>query len=294
MTNSIDRTSSTGETRDTNDLSRRDFGAISMAAGALAAYPAIAADPLPVVEKDVEIKTPDGVSDSVIVHPTTGVHPGVLIWTDALGLRPAFRDMAKHIAAQGYTVLVPNPFYRSARVPVMRPGFDFQNTEDRARLTQLMGVLTAPGAAERDAAAFVAYLDAHAAMKKTSKIGTNGYCMGGPLTMRTAASLPNRIAAAGSFHGGGLVTDKPESPHLMVPKMKVSYYFGIATNDDKAQPEAKDVLKATFAAAKLPAKIEVYEGANHGWCMPDSQIYNKPQAERAMAELLALYKSVLV
>ena len=131
-------------------------------------------------------------------------------------------------------------------------------------------------------------------------MGTTGYCMGGPLTMRTASSLPNRVGAAGSFHGGGLVTDKPESPHLLIPKMKARYLVAIASNDDARQPDAKDVLKAKFAEAKLTAEIEVYQGAMHGWCMPDAPaqngvpLYNKDQAERAWGRLLGLFKAALV
>ena len=251
-------------------------------------------------ESDVVVKTPDGACDAFFVHPATGSYPGVLIWTDAFGLRPAFRDMGKRLAAEGYAVLVPNPYYRAGQAPALgASSLNFQNPDDRTKLMGLMGGLTASGVAERDATAYVDFLDAQPAVNKAAKIGTNGYCMGGPLTMRTAATRSDRVGAGASFHGGGLVTDKPESPHLLVPKIKARYYFGIADNDDKAQPDAKDKLKAAFAAANLPAEIEVYAGAMHGWCVPDMHprdgvvIYNEPAAERAWGHLTRLYKTAL-
>ena len=287
----------------TNELSRRDFVAMSIAAGLVAAAGSASAAEMPVVEKNVEIKTADGTCDAVFIHPTTGAHPGVLIWPDAFGLRPSMRDIGKRIAAEGYSVLVPNPFYRVARAPVFQDPskFNFQNPDDRAKLTPLMGSINAPGAAERDAVAFIAFLDAQKEVDKAKKIGTQGYCMGGPLVMKTAAAVPNRVGAGGSFHGGGLVTDMPTSPHLLAPKIKAKMYFGIASNDDMTQPDAKDKLKAAFVAAKNPAEIEVYAGAQHGWCVPDMPmqangmpIYSKADAERAWGKLVALYKAALV
>jgi carboxymethylenebutenolidase len=282
-------------------LSRRQFGAVSLGGGLVMTAGSVAvAAPLPVTETDVTIKTPDGTCDAAFIHPTTGSYPGVLIWTDAFGLRPTFREMGKRLAAEGYAVLVPNPYYRVTKAPGITTDINFNDPGDRAKLGALMGPLTAPGAAERDATTYIDFLDAQPAVRKTAKIGTNGYCMGGPLTMRTAAIRPDRVGAGGSFHGGGLVTDKPESPHLLVPKMKAQYYFGIAASDDAKQSDAKDKLKAAFAEAKLPATIEVYEGSIHGWCVPDMPvrdgvaIYNKPLAERAWADLLSLYKTALV
>ena len=245
-------------------------------------------------ENDVTIKTADGSCDAVFTHPMSGAAPGVLIWTDILGLRPVFRDMARRLAGEGYAVLCPNPFYRTSKAPTFALDFDFQAPGGREQAMGHAGKLQAAGAAERDATTFVAWLDSQAAVKKTSKIGTTGYCMGGPLVMRTAATIPDRVGAVGSFHGGGLVTDKPDSPHLLIPKMKARYLIAVADNDDKAQPTAKDTLKASFAAAKLNAEIEVYEAALHGWCVPGSRVYHEAQAERAWTRLLANFKTALV
>jgi carboxymethylenebutenolidase len=282
------------------DLARRDFVTFSVAAGlSVTAGSALAAG-LEVVETDVEIKTPDGTCDAAFIHPKTGAYPAVLIWPDAWGLRPSMRAMGRRMAAEGFSVLVPNPFYRLTKAPFSDiSGFDFQNPADAGKIRPLMASVRAAGAAEKDAIAYVAFLDSQKQVNKAKKIGTQGYCMGGPLVVRTAATVPDRIGAGGSFHGGGLVTDQPESPHLLAPKIKASMYIAVASNDDTKQPDAKDKLKEAFSAAKVPAEIEVYTGALHGWCVPDmpagkgSPIYNKPDAERAWAKLVSLYKSAL-
>ena len=290
------------EKNERNDLSRRDFVALSLAAGLAAAAgdQLVSAAELPVTVTNVDVKTPDGMCDAAFIHPTTGTHPGVIIWPDAFGLRPAMVDMGKRIAAEGYSVLVPNPYYRLSKAPgIEMSGFSFQNQADMAKLRPLMGSIGAPGTAEKDAVAFIAFLDAQKPVNASKKVGTQGYCMGGPLVMRTVAAVPNRVGAGGSFHGGGLVTDQPTSPHLLAPKMKARLYIGIASNDDQRQPDAKDKLKDAFAAAKVPAEIEVYQSL-HGWCVPDmpaevgKPIYNKPEAEKAWAKLVALYKAALV
>jgi carboxymethylenebutenolidase len=284
-----------------NDLSRRDFVALSLAAGlaAAAGEQLVSAAELPVQVTSVDVKTPDGTCDATFIHPTTGSHPAVIIWPDAFGLRPAMVDMGKRIAADGYSVLVPNPYYRMTKAPgIDMNGFNFSNQADMAKLRPLMGSIGAAGAAEKDAAAFVAFLDAQKQVNAAKKIGTQGYCMGGPLVFRTMAAVPNRLGAGGSFHGGGLVTDQPTSPHLMIPKMKGRLYVAVASNDDSRQPDAKDKLKEAFSAANVPAEIEVYKSL-HGWCVPDmpaaadSPIYNKPEAEKAWAKLVALYKTAL-
>ena len=284
-----------------SDVPRRDFVALSVAAGLAAAAGSATAAGLQVVETNVDVKTPDGTCDAAFIYPATGSHPAVLVWADAFGLRPAMRDIAKRVAAEGYSVLVPNPFYRLAKAPVFDnpSAFNFQNPADMAKLQPLMASINAPGAAEKDAVALIAFLDAQKQVNKSKKIGTQGYCMGGPLVVKTAAAVPNRVGAVASFHGGGLVTDKPDSPHLLAPKIKARLYFGIASNDDMRQPDAKDKLKEAFAAAKVTAEIEVYSGALHGWCVSDmplqngKPIYSQPDAERAWGKLVALYKTAL-
>ena len=269
-------------------LTRREFGAVSAGAGLtmLLPRPANAQD---VSESEIEITTPDGVCDSYFVHPASGAHPGVLIWPDAFGLRPAMRQIAKRLAESGHSVLVVNQYYRTQKAPIVE-STDFGAARDT--LMPLMRSLNADTNV-RDAKAFVSFLDSQASVDNDRKMGTMGYCMGGPMTMRTAAAVPDRIGAGASFHGGGLVTDQPDSPHLLVPQMKAHYLLAIAENDDQRQPEAKDALREAFEAAGLPAEIEVYEGAMHGWCPPDTQVYNEAQAERAWRRLLALFESAL-
>ena len=269
-------------------LTRRQFGEVSMGAGLAMLLPR-AANAQAVTESEIDVTTPDGVSDSYFVHPSSGSHPGVLIWPDAFGLRPAKRQMAKRLAESGYAVLVVNQYYRSQRAPIVNTT-NFAEVSDTLR--PLMGTLN-PETQVRDARAFIGFLDRQQAVDSNRKMGTMGYCMGGPFTMRTAASLPDRVGAAASFHGGGLVTDQPDSPHLLVPQMQAQYLFAIAANDDESQPEAKDVLRDAFSQAGLQAEIEVYEGALHGWCPPDSQVYDESKAERAWSRLLALFTRAL-
>jgi carboxymethylenebutenolidase len=286
-----------------DDITRRDFVTMTVGAGIAAAGGAELLAQAQVVETAVDIKTPDGTCDAAFIHPPTGSHPGVIIWPDAFGLRPSLREMGRRLAGSGYSVLVVNPFYRVAKAPIFEDAsnFNFADPPQRAKLTPLMGSIGADGAVEKDAPAFVAWLDSQREVDRTKKIGTQGYCMGGPLVMRTAASVPNRIGAGGSFHGGGLVTNAPNSPHLLAPKIKAKMYFGVAANDDAQQPDAKTKLKEAFEAVKNPAEIEVYSQSQHGWCISDmpkpaggQPIFNKADAERAWAKLLALYKAALV
>lgn len=284
---------------DAGGWSRRDFVAMSVAAGLASIAPGVTA--AETLEKELSVSTPDGASDAVYFCPAGGATvPGVLLWTDAFGLRPAMRAIGRRLASAGYAVLVPNPYYRNARAPVLdTASFNFRDPADRARLKTYMDPLMAAGAAERDATAYAAFLDAQPQVDRGRKLGAFGYCMGGGLMFRSLATLPARFGAGASFHGGGLVTDTSDSPHLLIPKMDARLYIAIAANDDAAQPEAKDVLRAAFDAAGLNAEIEVYPGTLHGWCVPDMPapegppIYNQPDAERAWAKLLALYGASL-
>jgi len=275
----------------TPGLSRRQFGALGLGTGLAALLPT-AADALDTQEAEIDIRTPDGVADSYVVHPAAGKYPGVLIWPDIFGLRPTFRQMAKRLAESGYSVLVVNPFYRTKRAPTAPEHADFNDPTTRSALMALHDSLNAQ-TMFTDARAFVPWLDGHASVDRKRKLGTTGYCMGGPFTLRTAAAFPDRVGAGASFHGGGLVTDKPDSPHLLIPKIRAQYLFAIAENDDKREPMAKDALREAFAKAKLHAEIEVYAGTMHGWCPPDSQVYNRDQAERAWSRMLVLFKNAL-
>ncbi|WP_257456965.1 dienelactone hydrolase family protein [Archangium lipolyticum] len=246
-------------------------------------------------EHDVEIKTPAGTADAAFFHPSgNGPWPGVLLWPDAFGLRPAMRDMGRRLAAEGYAVLVPNPFYRTRKAPVFSRPMDFAVPAEREEIMKFVGTLN-QDTVFTDGGAFLAWLDQQPQVNKRAKIGVQGYCMGGPLTVRTA-SLSERVGAGASFHGGGLVTQAPDSPHLLAPKIKAEMLIAVAANDDERDPQAKVKLKEAFDAAKVKNKIEVYNGARHGWCVKDMAggIYNEAAAEKAWAELLALYKRALV
>jgi carboxymethylenebutenolidase len=272
-------------------LSRRELGALTLGAGLALALPSMASA-ADTNESEVNIKTPDGTADAYFVHPSAGKHPGVLIWPDIFGLRPAFRQMGKRLAESGYAVLVVNAFYRKKRAPTSPEHADFNDPKTREMLMSLHDSLN-PTTAKTDAKAFIAWLDAQVAVDKQRKLGTTGYCMGGPIVFETAASAPNRVGAAATFHGGGLVTNKPDSPHLLIPKMKARFLIAIAENDDQKEPEVKNVLRASFDKARLPAEIEVYKGTLHGWCPPDSKVYNAEQAEKAWARVMALFKTAL-
>jgi carboxymethylenebutenolidase len=274
-------------------LSRRHFGALTLGAGLTSwLAPVARGDELAVTESEVDIRTPDGTADAYFVYPSKGTHAAVLVWPDLYGLRPAFRQMGKRLAGAGYSVLVVNPFYRKQRAPTAPEHADFDDPATRNALMSLRNSLTA-ATTQTDAVAFLQWLDGQPAVDRRKRVGTTGYCMGGPLTMQTAAAVPGRVGAGASFHGGGLVTDQPDSPHLLIPKMKAQYLVAIAENDDKRQPEAKDVLREAFASAKLPAEIEVYAGTIHGWCPPDAKVYNHDQAEKAWSRMLVLFKSAL-
>jgi carboxymethylenebutenolidase len=270
-------------------MSRRAFGTAAAAAGFGLLLPS-PANALAVKGRDVTIRTPDGTIDAYFVAPATGKHPAVLVWPDIYGLRPAFRQMADRLAESGYAVLTVNPFYRSLTAPALLASGD--RAAIRAKVGEYRKLLT-PQATIHDATALVAFLDKQREVDSKRGVGTTGYCMGGPLVMRTAAAVPGRVRAGGSFHGGGLVTDDADSPHLLIPKTKASFLIAIAENDDARAPGDKDKLRAAFDAAKVPAEIEVYKSAMHGWCTLDSDVYNQVQADRAWARLLALFGKAL-
>ena len=267
-------------------VTRRQFGVL-VGAGIALMLPRVV-NAVAVTEAEVSVTTPDGSADCYFVHPATGAAAGVLMWPDIFGLRPAFRQMGKRLAESGYSVLVVNPFYRVKKAPTAEAGGATPIDQVRP-LAQGLNETTHM----TDAKAFIGWLDQQASVAKNRKIGTQGYCMGGPIAFRTAAAVPDRVGAVASFHGGGLVTTMPNSPHLQAAKTKAQFLIQIAENDDQRAPTEKDVLKDTFAKANLPAEIEVYAGAAHGWCPPDSQVYNEPQAEKAWSRLLALYGKAL-
>ena len=267
-------------------VTRRQFGVL-LGAGIAMALPQVA-NAVAVVEAEVTITTPDGTCDAYFVHPSTGTAPGVIVWPDIFGLRGSMRQMGRRLAESGYSVLVVNPFYRTQKSPTAVKGAATPIAEvmPLARTLNEQTHMT-------DARAFVAWLDQQPSVARNRRRGTQGYCMGGPMAFRTAAAMPDRVGAVASFHGGGLVTDQPNSPHVQASKTQAQFLVAIAANDDQRTPNDKTALKDTFDAAKRPAEIEVYTGAAHGWCPPDSGVYNEPQAERAWSRLLALYGKAL-
>lgn len=274
---------------DRKTLSRRQFAVLG-AAVALSSHAPLAAATRKLTEQMVEVKTADGNADAFFVHPASGSHPGVILWPDALGLRDTKKDMARRLADAGYAVLAVNQYYRSLRAPLGLDFSAFRTDEGRKKLQPAMAGIS-PEGVMRDAAAFVTFLDAQKAVDRKRGIGVQGYCMGGAMTIRSAAAAPARIKAAANFHGGGLVTDKPDSPHLLLDKTKASYLIAVARDDDAKAPNDKDALRAVAQKAGRPAEVEVYAG-DHGWCVPDSPSYNQAEAERAWGRLLALYSTL--
>ena len=245
-----------------------------------------------ITESDVEISTPDGTADAYFAHPSKGAHAAVLIWPDVVGLRPAFKMMAKRLAGDGYAALVVNPYYRQVKGPLVEVGQSFRDPGVREKIIPFARALS-QDTNRTDARAFVKWLDAQAAVDTSRQIGTTGYCMGGPMTMITAATVPDRIGAGASFHGGRLATDRPDSPHLLIPTMTADYLIAVAQNDDERSPETKNILKEAFAATDNKAEIEVYAGTQHGWCPPDSAVYDEAAANKAWERKLALFKTAL-
>ncbi len=271
---------------DLKKYSRRDVGTLAAAVGVAMMLPR-AADAMDVKESEVTVKTPDGECDAYFVAPTSGAHAAVLVWPDIFGLRRAFRQMGKRLAESGYAVLVINPFYRTKKAPTATAGASTPIPEV-VPLAQTLNAATE----ETDAKAFIAWLDSRSEVDKSKKVGTIGYCMGGPMVFRTAATVSDRVGAACTFHGGGLVTKNADSPHLLVPKMKGQFLIAIAESDDTREPDSKNVLRDAFAKAKLPAEVEVYPAA-HGWCPPDTLVYDYDQAEKAWGRMLVLFGKAL-
>ena len=273
------------------EMTRRDFTKLATGAGLAMMFPPMA-NAQSVTERDVEIRTPDGVADCYFVTPSRGAHAAVLVWPDILALRPAVREMGKRLARSGYAVLTVNPFYRDSRAPVVGRGASFGQPEIREIVLPMAGNLNADTHVT-DARAFVSWLDDQPEVDTNKGIGTTGYCMGGPMVMRTVAAVPDRLAAGATFHGGGLATGNPDSPHLLIPDTRASMLHCVAQNDDDNNPEAKETLREAYAASSINAEIEVYDDAMHGWCAIDSQVYHQAQAERAWSRLLNLFENNL-
>ncbi len=272
-------------------LTRREFSKRSAGVAFAMMLPPVA-NALDVIEQDILVQTPDGKADCYFVHPAMGKHAAVIVWPDIKGIRPAFRAMGKRLAQSGYSVLVVNPYYRTHRGRLVSEGDSFSDPAVRALLMPHARSLS-PETCVTDGRAFVAYLDQQAAVNTNRKIGVTGYCMTGSYTMRLAAAMPDRIGAGGSFHGGGLATDKADSPHLLASQMQAGFLIAIAENDDQRKPQEKLMLRQAFDSAGVDAEIEVYKGTQHGWCPPDSAVYNEKQAERAWSRLLALFEREL-
>lgn len=276
-------------------LSRRQFAlagaAAVLASCARAGEGGSEAEAAGLAERSVTIATPDGQADAFFVHPAKGAHPGVIMWPDIAGLRDAMKEMGRRLAASGHAVLVVNQYYRNAPAPVLASLADYFTPEGQAKVKPMREALT-PAGTLRDATAFVAFLDSQDAVDKGRRIGASGYCMGGPLAIRTAVAVPDRVGAVASFHGASLVTDAPDSPHRLLKDTKASFLFAIGRNDDARAPGEKDALRAAASAAGRPAEIEVYP-ADHGWCAIDAPVYDREQADRAQARMLALFSAVL-
>ena len=276
-------------------VSRRAFvGAAAL--GAIAACAPMAAgesgSATGLREETVRITTPDGVLDAFYVAPASGRHPAVLTWPDIAGLRDAFKVMARRLAAQGHAVLVANPYYRSGPAPQFADFAAFLATDGFAKATEFRKPLT-PDAIGRDAAAAIGWLNRRAEVDRAKGVGTNGYCMGGPFTVYTAAAVPDRVRAAASLHGGGLFkADDPQSPHALLARTRASYLFAIGQNDDAKEPNVKTVLDQAAVAAGRPVKVQVY-AADHGWTVLDSPSYDRAEAERAWGQMSELFKAAL-
>ncbi|MCW8125693.1 dienelactone hydrolase family protein [Microbulbifer halophilus] len=276
-------------------INRRDFGKLGLGAAVAAMLP-LGARAQGLVESDVTVKTPDGEADCFFVHPEKGRYAAVIMWPDIFGMRPAFRQMGRRLAGLGYAVLVVNPYYRTMKGQLVPDDATVIGPELRKEIfpkaREQAGTLS-PATCVTDGRAFVKYLDRQPSVDTGRKIGTAGYCMTGSYTFRLAADMPERIGAGASFHGGGLVTDREDSPHRLVPEIGAGFLVAIAENDDERYPEAKSKLREAFENSGAQAEIEVYDNAMHGWCPPDSMAYNREQAERAWSRMQLLFEKHL-
>ena len=245
------------------------------------------------LETKVDAKTPDGAADCEFFAPgEAGKWPGVIMYTDVLGVRPVFRDMARRLVGQGFCVLLPNLFYRASRLPVYAFPPKFGDEKTVARMNEVRPAAAADLIA-RDVGSYVTALLSRP-QAKAPEVGAVGYCMGGGIAMRTAAAAPDKVAAAASFHGSSLFTDKPDSPHLLLPMVKARLYFGFAIEDRTMPDDVVEKFKAALNAAGVKWAGEAYAGTKHGWCVKDHTVYNEAQAERAWAKTVLLFKETLV
>jgi len=269
---------------------RADRRSVLLAGSITLAFPSAARAPAGVNEADVIIPTPDGSADAVLFTPAgKGAWPTVILWHDLAGLRPVYRAMGRKLAGQGYVVLEPNAFYRSARASGEE--LDMRDAEVRQRQMDYRAAATDDGIA-RDAVAYMAYLDSLKQSAKRRKAGALGYDVGASYALRTAAAVSGRIAAVGCIHGLGVATPRPNSPHLLVPKTHAVYFVAQAKDDDAREPEDKDDLRKVIAEGRLTGTVEVYP-ANHGFAVPGNANYDATAADRAWAAVLAMFKATL-
>jgi carboxymethylenebutenolidase len=271
-------------------VNRREFAVLGAVAALVGCAGASKSSGSLLTEETVHVPTPNGFADGFFVYPGKGTHPGVVMWPDIGGLRDAFKAMARTLAASGYAVLAVNQYYRSAPAPILTSFAEWRTPAGQAKIGPMIAAITNDGIM-RDATAFIAFLDAQKVVDKHRKIGSNGYCMSGPFAIRTAAAVPGRVGAAASFHGANLVTNSPDSPHLLLARAQSSFLFAIARNDDTRAPGDKDTLRGAAQAAGKTAEVVVYP-ADHGWSVPDSPVYNKQQADLAMKQLQGLFAAL--
>ena len=281
-----------GRTAKSAGMSRREFAALGAVATAVALTPldGAKAQGHP-SETNVKFDAPDGQMDAFFIHPVDGKHPAIIVWPDIAGPRDAFSSMGRRLAREGYSVLILNPYYRDKEAPQFDDFDDWRNNGGMDKVAPWREKLTAE-AVMSTAKAVVAWLDMQDSVDTARGIGVQGYCMGGPFAVWTAAAAPERVKAAATFHGGGLVGEEDTSPVRLLGQTQASYLFAIARNDDQRAPGDNDALKAAAAAAGRPAEIKVYR-ADHGWTVADSPVYNYDEDDASWERLLELYSTAL-